>query len=573
MRKLVPSWDVRDAQILAAVFALAAIIRLAAGPLLFTGDEPRYAFQGLGLYSNHAYYPTLQLWRTFLHAKPHAPVTYFGVLKRPYNTLAPCILYGPLLVWFGLNAARWLSYVIACAGIAVLYVTLRRIFTAHGRWPAAVTIGAIALFIPLLPYMQLIYPEALLFLLVSLAFWALLARRPGWTCLFAVLLPFAHPRVFPLACTFAIVAAIDARRELPVRKTALLAAGYVLGFSGFVASQFALFGSFTGGAFSMYSPSLAILPMRLGMQLFDVRHGLLAYSPILAGGFAGLVAGAIRRNRACAYASVLLAVYAGTFIWATADESWTARYWISALPLLAVGLCFWVDACERWQRALVLVPLAAIGVANTWLFTHDSESFLDSRRTSVPYAELYAVTHIHFGLYLPIDADPFTLPPYTATIPALLALSALAIFLLAAYVLVKRPVRNGLAVALVTLFVAPYAVCAGASPPDGTYSVTVPRGQTQIDIRLLRPGMNVRAIQFDRSLRQYWSRPTFPSYFAVRCYAPDGTPSETVQPSRAVIAFPVCGYPNRIQVRSFDPGDGAKSYRNVGHLTLIDRVL
>jgi hypothetical protein len=40
-----------------------------------------------------------------------------------------------------------------------------------------------------------------------------------------------------------------------------------------------------------------------------------------------------------------------------------------------------------------------------------------------------------------------------------------------------------------------------------------------------------------------------------------------------VIAFPVCGYPNRIQVRSFDPGDGAKSYRNVGHLTLIDRVL
>ena len=223
---------------LAAIIALLAVVHFIVGRLPCVGDETRYAFQGVGLYSSGSFYPQATLWRPFAAAsgcgnggvlsQPTAP-------GRPLQTISTSVLYGAALRTVGIEGARWLNFIVGCVGLSLLYFLLMRRFRASGgaSWAARIAVASLALTLPFVPYLQLIYPETLLFTAVSGALYALL-RRFRYAGLAAVIaLPFLHERALPLAMGFFVVLLLQmAHDRAPIafiaRVCALFAAGMAL---------------------------------------------------------------------------------------------------------------------------------------------------------------------------------------------------------------------------------------------------------------------------------------------------------------------------------------------------------
>jgi len=331
------------------------------------------------------------------------------------------------------------------------------------------------------------------------------------------------------------------------------------------------FGSFTGPTFSTYAPSLGALPNRLIMQLYDVRQGLLAYSPLYALALAGLFSGTIHRNRLCTYSLALLTIYIGTFIWSTAAESWTARYWVAAIPFLAVGLVFWMRRASHWVHWLPALPCIVLSVINSALFCEQPAWFLENRRASITYAVLFKLSHVHLGLFLPIDADPGALPSFSAATPLLLMFTGALLGLLTLCTLGARWRTVG-SVGALLLVLLPFVAGTQRVLASANYRLSTNNGKGTFTIVMAGSPRNLSAVQLDGLLPFIWDSRDYPKYFSVRCYLRNGRVSSSIQPSRAVILLPNCRATTKVEVGVFPRSPVNNVLDRVGPITVMQPI-
>jgi hypothetical protein len=552
---------------LTSIFLALVGVHLIVGRLPCTGDEARYAYQGVGLYTSHHFNPMPAQWTRFEAASrcPSIESVSGAQVDRPLQTISTSVVFGPMLVVAGLEGARWLNALLGFAALALLYLLLKRLYPNReggASFAGIVAICIVAFCVPFVEYLKLLYPETLLFVAATAALYGLVLQRPSIATTAAIFLPFLHIRALPLSLTF---------MALQNRLRGWLA--YAVGIATFAAMQLWLFGSFTGSAFPSYAPSISIFLQRFGMQLYDVRHGAIAYAPLLLIGFAGLIAGAFRRDRACIASLLLLATYFATFMWSTASESWSGRFWVAALPFLAIGICYWLNRAQWWEW-LPATPIAALSVMNIVFFALYPLWFLESRQSSIPYAALFLMTNLHFGLLLPVDAEPGGIAAYAQPIAGLLLYTAVVVALLAVSRLARAPQTRAV-VCLASTFVvlAPFAFAFAHTIDAPGYRLISSVQKHEIAIHVIDGDTRVDAIQFDEQIPSVWPAPPFPREFLVRCLQGAAVHKTAVMPAHALLIVDRCDATETLDVVGLPLRDSDRFYEHLGTVRLIQRVL
>jgi hypothetical protein len=314
-------------------------------------------------------------------------------------------LLAPLSV-FGLAGLRLATMV---AGLVGLFFLLRICRRVAGPGAALMATAVAGLSIPLLPYLHLFYMETFLFALVALT-WDRLqtqVRTLGGDLLTSVLvlaIPFAHMRGAVVAAALYAMLLLMLwrggyrRRAVGFVGLAGLALGLLVGFN------LLIYGVVTGPVNTARPPMPWEWFSVVSMQLFNVRHGLIAFGPVWLLGYAGLIAGALRGQR-IAGQGLVLAVLAGlTGMGVNPGECWPARFWVLSIPMLAVGLAAtWELGRSRLSRGIVVV-LICITMVNTWLFINVPNMLVENRQTTATYQRFFDKIGIfHPGLTLPVE--------------------------------------------------------------------------------------------------------------------------------------------------------------------------
>lgn len=546
---------------LAILLLILLTLALLLGRLTWTGDESRYCYQAIALANGHLVQPGADAWRAFLVRSALDPAGFsYGTTARPLVSVWTSALYTPALASLGLEAARWQSFVFVACGLVLLERTLRTNGApGYGRLIPIVATACVALSVPVLAFARVVYPEAALFALTAAGLFATAHRRAVFLAAVAIALPFVHIRALPLSAAFVVLTICGTSWRSRLRANAGLAATYLAGMLVFVASQIALYGSAHGTAFSGYTPSLETIVPRLGMQLFDARHGIIPYWPAALVGFAGLLAGSLRDDRLCRVASVLLGTCVLTFAWATASESWTARYWVAAMPMLGVGIAaFFRYASSAVARALAALPIV-LSLANLGLFVAQPVLFLANRRGSTSYYILSLTTNVDLGTLLPIDEGPDAgaLPPFADPLPAaMLFFVAVVAGLAVAAALRSRRASALASLATFAVMLIPFA--------DGYATPVLARAATVI--QTARDGRSIaiatdgaapptERIRLDGLVGRFWSRPRYAPMFALRCIRSDLVLDAFATPSRPSLRFPTpCPGGATIEIAELGPG-------------------
>ncbi len=455
-----------------------------------------------------------------------------------------------------------------------MFLLLRSPPASEGTAPSAraiFVVAVVALSLPFMAYVRLIYPKILLLLIVACALLALKRGRVYATVILIALLPFVHGRAIFVSPTFLAITlfgtgdpAIGARRRW------YLVTLYFATLCLVASLQLKFFGSILGGAASRFEPSLSQLPERVGMQLFDVRHGLIAYSPIYLVGFAGLIVGTLRRNAESRNCLILLITFVSTFVWGTASESWTARYWVGALPLLAVGISYWLQSSRSASSYAVLLPLLAVTAANTYLFIVQPAWFLENRDASLTYAILFRTVHVHLGLFLPVDSDASWVVAYTQPIPALLWYTAVVIVLLVCCKLTMRTtIRRSLTLLTYAVLIAPFVLGLVQPLPSSAYTVTSIRYARTILIHVIAARASVRGIEFEDNLFNYWNRPNYPDMFRVTCVGGVSGAARRESASRSLLVLHGCSNARSIEIVGAPLSAGDAIFSRPGRISVL----
>jgi hypothetical protein len=568
------SWPLMLRFTVPAILLGLAALHLKAGELAFTGDEPHYAFSGLRFDDVFSHHSAQWNWARFLAQSRLSPASYgydrFVVLAQ--SALVGVAL-GPSLL-FGLAAGRWCNFCFGCLGLVALASVLNAgVAGRKGSYrAAALTVAIVAFSFPLVAYMRLLYPEVLLFTAAALALRSLLAKHYVSTALLAVVMPLIHARALPLSVAFVALILLEGLRE---RRRAALWSIAIYGAleAGVAVLRRQWPDAFGGTAFPTYQPQLDLFWWRAGLAFFDVRHGLLAYAPIYLIGFAGLIAGALKRNRACIYCALLFLPTFLTFMWSNAGDSWTARFWVLALPFLAVGLTYWFASIKEPAAWTLAVPSVLIGVLNAALLADEPEWFLENRRASLTYQVIYKLTHVFLGSNLPIDkGDNLSLP---AAVNGLSGLTMFSLSLLVLLVLVVAlPARRGrlaCTVAAGVMTLAPLVASLARDVPVAAYTIALGAGGSTMVISFSKPPPPAEAIVLDDGLPLAWNPVDFPDHFILSCDA-TGTARRSVElPSRPVIVTTACDRSQRISVEAI--GDRAAIFpKLVRHVTVLQSL-
>ncbi len=486
------------------------------------------------------------------------------------------MVFGAALRFANLEAARFYAFLAFCAGLVGLSRVLDRTLPDVGRrgWSIVLTLGIVAFSLPLVAYSWLIYPDVLLFAIVAWTCVAILEDRLYAAAVLTWLLPIVHIRAILLAIGFLVVIAMrvatGARSRERVPRLAIVNVALALAFS---AIQFRLYGNLTGPAFATTQPSLGHVAERLGLALFDVHQGLLTYAPLYVFALAGLIVGALGRNRICSCALALLALYVVTFMWSDASESLPARFWVAGIPFLAIGLAYWVRGCDTLLARAIIVPVFLVQASNLAFFTIHPEWFLESRRSSLTYAVLYNVMHIDFGSLLPIDDAASYRATYAAPLLVLLPYLAIVLAVLSAFRLNREPrVRTLFGSAALVLVLVPFIAEASRTLPPSVYTVSTdsPRGAIRI---VFSPPADVSAVQLDGALPEVWSAPAYPDTIGVRCTNQAGRSVESEQPGRTLILTPSCRRTVSIDLTAEPPVKSVGFVSAAARITVMQRLL
>ena len=171
--------------------------------------------------------------------------------------------------------------------------------------------------------------------------------------------------------------------------------------------------SISGGVTQSASPAVAPRPSlfldRLAIQLAGFRHGLLLYAPIHLVGFAGVLVAIRHRTQIGVLLFLLPVTYMFVFVWGVASESYTARFWVVAMPIVLLGTVLWID--RAWNVAAAVgvdFPIAVYTLVMTVALFNSSQLFLENRFHSVVFDELVE-KGVPFNFALYASWDPFDL--------------------------------------------------------------------------------------------------------------------------------------------------------------------
>ena len=412
-----------------------------------TGDESRYLLYATAVIRHGRFVMAAGEWNRLAFSA--ARVIPQGLPTGGKGTVLMNGVYLPALLSpvAGLFSLAGLRFASLTAGAAGLFFLLRLAGRVAAPRTALAVVGLTALSIPLLPYLHLFYMESFVFALVCWG-WDRLQRTGRGvagdllTAAILMLVPFVHMRGSVVAaCLFLALLQQTRRRGLHGRAMLLLLLG--LGVGGlFVALNLAIYGAVTGPVNTARPPTPTQWFAVLSMQLFNVHHGLFAYAPVWALGFAGLWAGAFGRTAdsppVVRQALVLGTVAALTAVGSNPGECWPARFWVLSMPMLAIGLCVWVSRVRGPAALACLAILAGATLLNSALFAARPNLFLENRQNSMTYDALHwRFGGLDPGLFLPVETGE----PADIALARDLALAA-GLFVALSALAVRRPAAS-----------------------------------------------------------------------------------------------------------------------------------
>lgn len=394
------------------------LIQSMSAPLAWTGDEPRYTYYAAAFSRTLGLSMSDAEWASFQHESGVAPLSRVEIMvARPTPVHGPlhAILIAPAVGIAGLQGGRWAQLAIAAVGIAFM---LRLLVPTVPTAAAAIATAFVFLSLPVQPYARLLYSDIWLLAAVVIAWFGIRRELPSAaTMAFALipifLLPFLHLRMASVAAgLFAAwmwrLATEPAIREVRLRLMTISVAGGVLAAILFATYQLSLFGHILGGATAPEPFSLSRLLYRFGVQLLEVRHGLLANNPALLLSFVGLAA-AFRRHQ-LARQAVLLLVLSLPFVFGASSEAMPGRFWVGIMPPLIAGLALWLAQARSVLAWVAAAPLIVVSLATSVLLVIWPNAFLENRQVSFTYEYLHDRL-LHAGYFAPfLPWETFALP-------------------------------------------------------------------------------------------------------------------------------------------------------------------
>lgn len=328
----------------------------------------------------------------------------------PQHPILTSLLLAPVAATGSLEVIRLLPFAIGLTGLWFLAMTLVK--------QTSSILSALACFVPAafcfpaLPYQFLALPEIFLFTLSAIAFWNVCSAprekisnfTPAIVC--SCVAPLAHLRGLALFAATAIsliclLGRTSTRRQLLVIGSIFLAA---------------LIAAFVSNSFlSNWLGTVKDRPdfrMRPVLDMFvHYRHGLLPYAPIWVLAFSGLIAGLRVRKPWAVPALFFLVVFMIGSSHAI-GESYPARFWVQAVPVLALCLSGFTESVMRTAvKAIIYLPLAALSLANTVVFILHPGLHLEARSGAAPYDFLVKILpSFDFGFWLDVPDSSLVRP-------------------------------------------------------------------------------------------------------------------------------------------------------------------
>ncbi|MBP0493841.1 hypothetical protein [Roseomonas indoligenes] len=490
--------------------ALAALLVGVAALLLttrrqgMTGDEPRYLLYAASLIRHGSFTMPLGEWSAIHRAATGLPAADLPPSLVGSSGPSHPVYVAALLAPFTLLSAQAPRFVTLMVGLAGLVAVHRLCRLAAGPRAAILTTLVAALTVPLMPYLHLFYMEAWIFALAAFAWWRVQPAGAGLradllTAIVITAIPFAHMRGSVVAAALYAFLLWPAVRAGEWRRAALLLLPGIAGLALLVALNLAIHGSITGPVNSARPPLPWAWAEVLPMQLFNVRHGLLAYAPIWILGMAGLAAGAWKDAPLARQGLALLLVAAVTGVGVNPGEGWPARFWVLSMPMLAVGLAHWIGKERGIAMRLPGALLLLLTAINTVLFFAGPNNFLENRQTTMSYGVVFdRVLPLHFGLLLPVELDD---PTQRAALARLL-LGFGALFLLGIGAMLRPGWRFALPMTLVILGGVDLARVTNL--PREAFTLETGNGAARVTLPTPRP---LVALQFGDG-REMWSYET-----------------------------------------------------------------
>ena len=463
----------------ALALLLAPVMLLMPTPYL-TGDEPRYLLYAVSIIRHGVLVMPVPEWEQLVRAagmRTLHGLPVGGEGRVVMNSVYLPALLAPVAGLFSLAGLRLCSL---AAGMAGLFVLVRLCSRAGGWVPALAATGLAAVSLPMLPYLHLIYMESFLFALVCWGWHRLQRPVRGvggdlLTTAILILVPFVHMRGSGVAaCLFTTLVWRLRVRGLVRRAVGLLLLALAAAIL-FVALNLHIYGAVTGPVNTARPPLPPSWFPVLATQLFNVHHGLFAYAPLWALGYAGLWAGARSGPPVLRQALVLAAVAALSGVGANPGECWPARFWVLSLPMLATGLCFWLSRTRgvaAWACfAILLLPT----LLNSALFVTQPNLFLENRQNSLTWDALHwRLGFADPGLFLPVESAAH---PVSALADRLAAAAGL--FVVFAGLATRRRVWG--VPALLVLLVA-VDLCRVARLPQDAAAVAMTNGRLHVAV-------------------------------------------------------------------------------------------
>ena len=308
---------------------------------------------------------------------------------------------------FGTAGLRATGLIVGLLGLTALYVAMRH---AVGLVPASIATLCAGLLFPLVPYLHTFWAEVFIF--AGIAAGLMQLPRAGesrfsdlWRGAIILVIPFIHLRGAVIGAAIFLAfflrvyhsAGLDFRRLAPL---ALLAAAFALLLIGL---NIFVYGSPIGSVTTARPPSLFEVYDVVATNLVTVK-GLLPYAPIWVLGYAGLIAGAVRRERLVVECSAFAIVALLTSIGINPGEGAPGRFLIASVPMLAIGLAYWLSRSDnRWQWLLTSV-LLVLSLVHTAVFIVRPNLHLENRQSDVVFQHIFdRIGLFNFGLSAPVE--------------------------------------------------------------------------------------------------------------------------------------------------------------------------
>ncbi|HYJ06867.1 MAG TPA: hypothetical protein VEX43_17175 [Chthoniobacterales bacterium] len=414
--RLLPKWILY--LVVAAVPILGLTARLTER-LAYTGDEPRYLLYALSLKVEGKPLMSEDGYEKLRHER----LPGFELAAQPLNDVQPdpdkpvhsivwSLLLSPFVTGLSLAQIRLISLMTGLVGLCFL----AKLLIAQ-KLPITSALGCLipaALFFPMFPYYFLALPEAILFLLVCIAFWNLIGTgterlrdfAPSIIC--SCLAPLVHLRALPLlvAVSLYLFLKLGWRRKpgtsgiIVVKVTGI----YLAAVTAVILYNCLIYGSMLGSVTSG-RPTFSL--GGIIAALLNSHFGLLPYAPIFLLSFVGLIEGLWQRREWSVPASAFLVTLVTTTVGENPGETFPARFWVIGVPVLAICLIgFFQGRMLTLGKAILYALLGLVSLANTVMLIIDPGLHLAARSGPFPYDRLFEIVPwIHLGFWLGLFGD------------------------------------------------------------------------------------------------------------------------------------------------------------------------